>query len=126
MNRSLLSLAALSLASLATAACSPSYDHLDFSPQTTPPLAFTLTSAQVDLPAGVAVAVSPVAMAGQDKLDGSIVGLTSTDVTILGIAPISGQAQGFVLFGVSPGTAGVTVTVDGDEKQVIPAQVTAQ
>jgi hypothetical protein len=117
---------ALACALSCATGCSPSFDHLDFKPQTTPPLSITLASDQVEVPAGIAVDVAPVAMAGDQALDKSIVQITSTDPTVLGIAPVSGKAGSFVIFGVSTGKASVTVTVDGDPKETIPAQVTAQ
>jgi hypothetical protein len=108
------------------AACSPSFDHLDFSPQTSPPLAVTLTSTEVRLPAGIAVDVAPVAMAGTKALTDSTVTITSTNAAVLGIAPTAGKSNNFVMFGVGPGTAGVVVTVDGDQKETIPVVVSAQ
>ncbi len=118
-------LSAFALVSVAAMGCAPSFDHLDFTKQTAPPLAVTLTSTEIEVPAGVAVAFTPIAMAGQDKLDKSVVVLTSTDPSILGVAPQS-TAGGFLIFGVSHGTAGVNVLVDGEQKTVIHAVVSPQ
>jgi hypothetical protein len=108
------------------AACSTPFDHLDFAPQTTPPLSVTLTSNEVQLPAGIAVDVAPVAMAGTKALTDSTVTITSTNAAVLGIAPTTGKPKNFVMFGVGQGTAGVVVSVDGDQKQTIPVVVSAQ
>ncbi len=126
-------LGAAALLGLAAAACSPSYDHLDFSPQTSPPVAIVLGPTGVEMPIGIAVAVAPVAMAGTQPMKDSVVTLASTNTGILGLAPVpdqgdgqDGQPNSFVMFAVTEGSAGVVVTVDGEEKQTIPARVIAQ
>ncbi len=119
-------LCAAAVLGLAATACSPSYDHLSFAPQTSPPLPVTLTSTEVALPVGIAVDVAPVAMAGTEALTDSVVTITSTNAGVLGILPADGKQNNFVMFGVSQGSAGVIVTVDGDQKQTIPVEVSAQ
>lgn len=130
-------LCAVALAGLAAAACTPSYEYLDFSPQTTPPLAASFTQSQVTIPEGIAVGVAPVAMNEGEAITSDTVSISSTDTSVLGVEPVSGASQGqssqgnspqptFVIFGVSPGSAGITVVVDGQEQQVIPATVTKQ
>ncbi len=120
------------LLGLAAAGCTPSFDHLDFSPQTVPPLAISLSPTEVQLPEGIAVAVAPVAMAQSDEaLTSSVVSISSTDTGVLGVSPEpivpeASAPQTFVIFGVSPGQAGITVVVDDEEREVIPAVVTAQ
>jgi hypothetical protein len=119
------------LLGLAAAGCTPSFDHLDFSPQTSPPLVVTLTPTEVQIPEGIAIAVAPVAMAQSEALTSSVVSISSTDVGVLGVSPEAGSPpanapQTFVIFGVRPGQAGITVVVDGEEKETIPAEVTAQ
>jgi hypothetical protein len=125
------SLGAGALLGLAAAGCTPSFDHLDFSPQTVPPLAISISPTEVQIPEGIAVAVAPVAMAQGEALTSSVVIITSTDTGVLGISPENGAPQNnapqtFVMFGVRPGSVGITVVVDGEEKEVIPATVTAQ
>jgi hypothetical protein len=117
------------LAASGAAGCAPSFDHLQIDQLTSPPHSVTLSSTQVELPEGVAVAITAIPMSGQDKLDKPVL-ITSTDASILGIDKDASDAsdtsgQNFVLFGVAQGTAGVNVIVDGEQQEVIPAVVTA-
>jgi hypothetical protein len=125
-------LLACALAAFGAVGCALSFDHLQIDPLTSPPHAVTLSSTQVELPEGVAVAITAIPMSGQDKLDKPVL-LTSTDASILGIdkdatganGASDGSGQAFVLFGVAQGKAGVNVVVDGEQQEVIPVVVTA-
>jgi hypothetical protein len=112
------------VAALGAAGCAPSFDHLQMDARTSPPLPVTLAPTDIEVPVGIAVAFTATPMSGQDKLDKTVT-LTSTDPTVLGVSD-DASGQGFILFGVAPGKAGMNVVLDGEQQEVIHAVVSPQ
>lgn len=108
---------------LAAVGCGPSYDHLQLNPRTNPPAAVVLLPTQIQLPAGIAVAVTATPMDGQSKIDKELI-LSSSNPAVFGVAR-DASGKGFVLFGVSQGEAQLQIQVDGEEEPSIPTAVLA-
>lgn len=107
----------------ALAGCGPYYDHLDFGQQTSPPIPVSLGSSAVTIPVGIAVAVSPIAIDdGGDPMEDSQVSLQSSNASVLGIDPATSDGL-LVVYGIRPGQAMITVLVDGERADQIPAVV---
>jgi hypothetical protein len=116
---------AVAAAVAALAGCTPAFDHVEFQATTSPPLPADLASHQVTIPEGIAVAFTAVAFAADGStFDKTQVGFLSTSTGVLGVEPA--QGGGFVVFGVEPGEAALSVTLGGNEVGTIPATVTAQ
>lgn len=118
----LAALASIALASLT--GCGPSFDHLEFVQSTSPPLPVTLERTGVIVPVGIAVACTPIAMDGADPIEDATVGLITTNPSIIDIAPA--VDEGYVIFGVSPGHAKISIFVDGEAVGTLPATVIEQ
>lgn len=115
--------AAVALATLA--GCGPTYDHLEFGQKTSPPLFVDLRPEGITLPEGIAVAVAPIPIAeGGDRMEDRVVTLISGDTGVLGCDRI--PETGFVLYGARAGQARLSVFVDGEAVETIPAQVVKQ
>lgn len=112
----------LALALGALAGCAPRYDHLEFTQRTSPPLPASLAPSGVSIPVGVAVAIAPIAIDdGGDPMEDVNLALVSSNSGVLGLD--SAGDEGFVLYGASVGQATISVFVDGDPVDTIPAVV---
>ncbi len=120
MIRRLTMLAAI-LGALSSTACGPTFDHLDFEPLTHPPAQVVLTAEHIEIPAGIAVAVDPKAMAVDGEIDGAQISLRSEDPSVFDVDPEIDQ--GFVIYGIAEGEASLGVVVDGETKRGIPVTV---
>jgi hypothetical protein len=118
-------LAALATGALAGCAVPP-YDHMDL----TAGGAANASTASITLSEGDVISMTATPMSADGPLGGDFTfALTSSNVSVLGIDPALGQPAGkavFVVFGASPGTAQVEVTVNGEPETPIPATVTPQ
>jgi len=117
------------------------FDRLEFEPKSSPPASVTVTYEKITLIEGIAVGVRAVPVdTDDDEMDEeTVVDLISTSPTILGVSPGAEDDYytdeenrepaanwNFVLFGVSPGKASVTVSVDGERGGEIPVEVHPQ
>ena len=106
--------------------CGPSFDHLEFIPETSTPIPVVVTYKQIEIPIGIAVAFTATPMDGSEKLDDKVrVDLNSTDLNIVGIDPGT-KPRVFVLYGVSVGDAKIAVDIDGEREGAIPVTVLPQ
>ena len=104
------------------AGCGPRADHVDFVEETNPPANVTLAWSGIAIPEGIAVAVTPTAMSGGERMDDASVSLESSAAGVLGVQPTADG--GFVIYGARAGIAQLTAFVDGDAVGEIPARVT--
>jgi len=112
------------LALSAIAGCGPHFDHLDFIERTTPPMTVSLLSTGVSIPEGIAVAFTPLAMDGSTRMEDAQVDLVTSDDGVLGLD--RAEDEGFVMYGVHPGHANISIFVDGEAVGTLPASVTPQ
>lgn len=118
-------LAALSLLAALAIGCAPSFDHLDLRPKSTPPLPVTLSSTQISMPIGIAVDVTPIAMAGTEQLKDASIELRPSDAGVLRVDPRFGSTD-LVLSAQGQGKTELQVIVDGELKMTIPVTVEPQ
>lgn len=124
MSKPRLFAAVLALSTLA--GCGPQFDHLDFAPHTTPPLSVSLLSTGITLPEGIAVAVTPIAMAGGERMDDVRVELISSDGSVLGVDRAEEGEGDYVIYGIRAGSTRVSIFIDGSAEGTLPATVTPQ
>ena len=111
------------LTGAALAGCGPDFDHLELAQRTSPPSATTLASDSVSIPVGIAVAVNPIPRDdSNERVEKVMVDLVSSDLGVLGIDP--DVDDGFVIYGVSEGSATISMFLDGDSVGTVPATVT--
>ncbi|MFT3776147.1 MAG: hypothetical protein QM820_63195 [Minicystis sp.] len=108
----------------ALSGCGPHFDHLDFAERTSPPFPAELNRTGVTIPAGIAVAVTPIAMTDDAPMEDVSVELVTSDSGVLGLD--HDAEGGFVIYGVSQGLATISIFVDGDAVGTMPAKVTPQ
>ncbi len=107
---------------LTSLGCS-SYDGFDLERTTAPPGEVSVTSTSVVLPQGVAVGVRVLAPGAQDPDTGDVTAaMRSSNPVVLQIWPTTEQNT-FVLCGGSEGTVTITVLIDGQDDESIPAVV---
>lgn len=107
---------------LASFGCS-SYDGFDLERTTTPPGEVSVTSTSVVLPQGVAVGVRVQAPGAEDPDTGEVTAaMRSSNPAVLQVWPTTEQNT-FVLCGGAEGTATITVLIDGQDDESIPAVV---
>jgi hypothetical protein len=100
-----------------------SYDGFDLERTTTPPGEVSVTSSSVVLPQGVAVGVRVLAPGAEDPETGDVTAaMRSSNPVVLQVWPTTEQNT-FVLCGGSEGTATITVLIDGQDDESIPAVV---
>lgn len=116
--------AAAAAALAALAGCGPQFDHLDFQPETTPPLSVSLLSSQVTLPVGIAVGFDAAPMTDSGPIEDTHVDLLTSNGVVLGLDRTIDDK--FVMFGVSVGEARIDVFLDGEQVGAVPVQVTPQ
>ncbi|APR81381.1 Hypothetical protein A7982_06728 [Minicystis rosea] len=105
--------------------CGPRFDHLDFAQRTSPPLTATLSSTLVSIPAGIAVAFDPLPREDDGELIEKVeVDLVSSNIGVLGVD--HDTEDGFVIYGVSEGSATISIFLDGEAVGTLPATVTKQ
>ncbi|UQA60223.1 hypothetical protein [Polyangium aurulentum] len=117
------------------------FARLELEPKSSPPASVTVTYEKIQLVEGIAVGIKAIPVdTDDDEMDEeTVVELTSTAPTILGLSPGAEDQYytdeedrepaanwNFVLFGVSPGNTSVTVTVDGAREGEIPVEVLPQ
>jgi hypothetical protein len=121
MKQSLFACAA-ALVTSALMGCTPGYDHLDFAQRTSPPLPADLSANGVTIPVGIAVGIAPIAIDDSgDPMEDVNLSLVSSSSSILGLD--GAGDDGFVIYGVAPGQATISVFVDGTPVDTIPAVV---
>lgn len=107
-------------------ACNPMYGHLEVELASSPPVPVRVTGLDIEVPAGVAIAVDVAPISGNDyeyfKTDEVV--LSADDRQILRVDPTADPRR-FVLTGVAPGDTCVVVEVVGEREECIPAVVTA-
>lgn len=105
--------------------CEPQLARIDMQARTTPPGSVGLTEQGMTIATGLAVGFVAVALDESDSPmpPETTLEMASTDPTIAGVDP-SLEAGTFVIYGVAPGSAEVTVGVDGEFYQSIPVVVT--
>jgi hypothetical protein len=125
--RSFAALMILGLAGSALVGCGPSFDHLDVTLVTVPPLPVSVGPTNVDLPVGVAVGVSatPFDTNGEKMDDDVAVALIPKNASVIGVEANIDE-RGFVFFGVGPGTTSISVEVDHQRRFDIPVTVKLQ
>lgn len=134
MNRVINAIALLG--ALASLAACDSFDHLEISLNSTPPVPVVVTYDQIKVPEGVAVIATtrPMSDTGVMSTD-TEVQLNAVDSDVLGVSfalpfeaasESSGPQWTFVLMGLRVGSTTLNVRVDGDEKKQIPVTVDAQ
>lgn len=116
----------VALALSALAGCGPHFDHLDFAEKTTPPLPVSLQPNGVTIPEGIAVAFTPIAMDGGERIEDAQVELVTSDASVLGVDRAADSEDGYVIYGVHAGHARISIFVDGSAEGTLPATVTAQ
>lgn len=117
---------AAALALSALAGCGPEIYRLDFAPHTTPPLSVSLLSTGITIPEGIAVAVTPIAMAGGERMDDVRVELISSDGSVLGVDRAEEGEEDYVIYGIRAGSAQISFFIDGSAEGTLPATVTPQ
>ncbi|MBI5538175.1 MAG: hypothetical protein HY898_35965 [Deltaproteobacteria bacterium] len=98
------------------------FERVDFEYRTEPPLETRLTWDDGTIPEGIALAV--IARPVPDDSE-TTVELSSTDPKVLGVSP-GPDKRIWVIYGVSPGTAAVSVKVDYSWKRNILVTVAEQ
>ena len=111
------------------------FDHIEFSFGSTPPLAAVVSYDEIRVSEGVAVVTLATPMSSQGVMSSDTqVDLKSADPSVLGVAfaqpserrESEGSSWTFVLLGSSVGNTTVSVRVDGVDEKQIPAIVDAQ
>lgn len=117
----------LGLAGSALVGCGPSFDHLEFELLTVPPVPVSVGPNNLELPVGVAVAVTatPFDTDGEKMEDDVAIALLPSNTSVLGVET-SEDARSFVFFGVGPGTTSIEVEVDHRSEIKIPVTVKLQ
>lgn len=100
------------------------YDGFEMTAETSPPAAVTVDASSVIVPQGIAVAVSIRAPGAEDPETGEVyINLSSSDPSVINAWPTV-ERNVFVVYGVAPGTALLTVDVEGQDNETVPAKVT--
>ena len=108
---------------LATVSCN-SYEGFELRAETTPPTEVTIDANSVILPQGTAVGVLVLAPGAEDPETGEVyVSVRSSDPSVINVWPTVEQNT-FVIYGLSEGTAVLTILIDGQDDESIPAKVT--
>jgi hypothetical protein len=117
-------LLAIGLLGLLTTLSCDSYDGFELRVETTPPTDVTIDAGSVILPQGTAVGVLVLAPGAEDPETGEVyVAVRSSDPSVINVWPTVEQNT-FVIYGVSEGTAVLTVLIEGEDDESIPAKVT--
>ncbi|MFW5739179.1 MAG: hypothetical protein ACOC1F_02310 [Myxococcota bacterium] len=104
--------------------CCSSYEGFELRSRSTPPVPVAVDAGSVMLPQGVAVAVQVIAPGAEDPQTGELyVGMRSSDPSVMAVWPTVEQGT-FVVYGVSEGTAVLTVMFEDEDDETIPAKVT--
>lgn len=116
---------ALAAACLSATACQPSYQAVEFSTISSPPVNVTIRDFLIEMPAGVgaAVRVSPVSGNNNEYDSGQRIDLRSQDRDVLTVYRRKNRRE-FVLVGVNPGTTCLEVVIDGDGEECIDVEIT--
>jgi hypothetical protein len=124
---STVALVVMGIAGSALAGCTPDFDHLEITVDTSPPLAASVRQSSVTLPVGVAVGITatPFDTAGEEMEADVALALISENESVIGVDP-SIEDRSFVLFGVGPGTTTISVEVDHRSRLDIPVTVKLQ
>jgi len=102
-----------------------SYDGFELRAETTPPTDVTIDAGSVILPQGTAVGVLVLAPGAEDPETGEVyITVHSSDPSVINVWPTVEQNT-FVIYGVSEGTAVLTVSIEDQDDESIPAKVTA-
>ncbi len=110
------------LVSVMGMSCS-SYKGFELVATTAPPTDVSVSETSIILPQGIAVGALLLASGAEDKETGEVlVSIRSSNPSVINISPTVEQNV-FVLYGVSPGTAVLTVDVEGQHNETIPATV---
>lgn len=111
---------------LAASACGPHYDGLELTLFTEPPVPVRISSDEVEMPVGIAVAVDakPLSSARFGYYEDDPFELTSQDPGILRIEHTE-TGRRFVFIAVSPGETCIDVEVVREDQGCIPATVLA-
>lgn len=113
------------LALLALAGCHAMYAGLEIRLYTSTTEPVVVTDQQIELPAGLAVAIEVLPLSGNRReYDDDALVLRSEREDILLAEPADRQGW-FVLVGVAPGETCVAVELDGEREDCIPARVVA-
>ncbi len=116
----------LALALLALAGCHPMYAGLEIRLYTSTAEHVVVTDQQIELTAGVAVAIEVLPISGNRREydDDDLLDLRSEREDIVLAGPSERQGW-FVLVGIAPGETCVAVVIDSEREDCIPARVTA-
>lgn len=111
---------------LAAGACGPHYDGLELTLFTEPPVPVRISSEEIEMTAGIAVAVDarPLSSARFGYYEDDPFELRSQDPGILRVEHTE-TARRFVLIAVSPGETCIDVEVVREDQGCIPATVVA-
>ena len=101
-----------------------SYEGFQLRAETDPPADVTIDAASVIVPQGVAVGVLVLAPGAEDPETGQVyASVRSSDPSVINAWPTVEQNV-FVIHGVGTGNAVLTIEIEGEDSESVPAKVT--